>query len=296
MFGWITRFSLQFRILVLALAAGIIAFGIINVPRIAVDTMPEFAPAQVEIQTEALGLSAVEVEQLITSPMEADLLNGVAWLDEIRSKSVPGLSSIQLVFEPGTDLLRARQLVAERMTQAVALPNVSAPPLIMQPVSSTSRVLMVKMNSKQLSGIEMSVLARWKIKPRLIGIPGVANVSIWGQREQQLQVEVDPHATAGQGNHARTGHQDHRQRGMGFAAEFPRSVHTGHRRFRRVSQPAPRHPARPPNPDSGRPLQGQRGGFDAGDVVGRHSPGQGRPSTPHRRCRRRTGRRADAGH
>ncbi|MET4094194.1 Cu/Ag efflux pump CusA [Arthrobacter sp. UYCu712] len=192
MFGWVTRFSLQFRILVLALAAGLIAFGVVNVPRMAVDTMPEFAPAQVEIQTEALGLSAVEVEQLITSPMEADLLNGVAWLDEIRSKSVPGLSSIELVFEPGTDLLRARQLVAERMTQAVALPNVSAPPLIMQPMSSTSRVLMVKMNSKQLSGIQMSVLARWKIKPRLIGIAGVANVSIWGQREQQLQVEVTP--------------------------------------------------------------------------------------------------------
>ncbi len=192
MFGWVTRFSLQFRILVLALAAGLIAFGVVNVPRMAVDTMPEFAPAQVEIQTEALGLSAVEVEQLITSPMEADLLNGVAWLDEIRSKSVPGLSSIELVFEPGTDLLRARQLVAERMTQAHALPNVSSPPLIMQPMSSTSRVLMVKLNSKQLSGIEMSVLARWKIKPRLVGIAGVANVSIWGQREQQLQVEVTP--------------------------------------------------------------------------------------------------------
>lgn len=192
MFGWIVRFSLQFRILVLALAAGLIAFGVVNVPHMAVDSMPEFAPAHVEIQTEALGLSAVEVEQLITSPMEADLLNGVAWLDEIRSKSVPGLSSIELVFAPGTDLLRARQLVAERMTQAHALPNVSAPPLIMQPLSSTSRVLMVRMNSKQLSGIEMSVLARWKIKPRLIGIPGVANVSIWGQREQQLQVEVTP--------------------------------------------------------------------------------------------------------
>jgi Cu/Ag efflux pump CusA len=192
MFGWVTRFSLQFRILVLALAAGVISFGVVNVPNIAVDSMPEFAPAHIEIQTEALGLSAVEVEQLITSPMEADLLNGVAWLDEIRSKSVPGLSSIDLVFEPGTDLLRARQLVAERMTQAVALPNVSAPPLIMQPMSSTSRVMMVRMNSKQLSGIEMSVLARWKIKPRLIGIPGVANVSIWGQREQQLQVEVTP--------------------------------------------------------------------------------------------------------
>ncbi|RNL59572.1 efflux RND transporter permease subunit, partial [Arthrobacter oryzae] len=99
---------------------------------------------------------------------------------------------IELIFEPGTDLLRARQLVAERMTQAHALPNVSAPPLIMQPTSSTSRVLMVKMNSTELSGIDMSVLARWQIKPRLIGIPGVANVSIWGQREQQLQVEVNP--------------------------------------------------------------------------------------------------------
>ena len=84
--------------------------------------------------------------------MEADLLNGVAWLDEIRSKSVPGLSSIELVFEPGTDLLRARQLVAERMTQAHALPQVSAPPLIMQPLSSTSRVLMVRMTPRSSPG------------------------------------------------------------------------------------------------------------------------------------------------
>ncbi|MCA4131381.1 efflux RND transporter permease subunit [Arthrobacter sp. M4] len=192
MFGWVSRFSLQFRILVLAIAAGIIAFGIVNIPRMAVDGLPEFGPAQVEIQTEALGLSAAEVEQLITTPMEADLLNGVPWLEEIRSKSVPGLSAIELVFRPGTDLMRARQLVGERMTQAHALPNVSSPPLIMQPLSSTSRLLMVRMSSKQLSGIDMSVLARWKIKPRLIGVQGVANVSIWGQREQQLQVEVNP--------------------------------------------------------------------------------------------------------
>ncbi|MBT2512745.1 efflux RND transporter permease subunit [Arthrobacter sp. ISL-30] len=199
MFGAFARLSLQFRILVLALAAGIIAFGIINVPRMAVDGLPEFAPAHVEIQTEALGLSALEVEQLITVPMEADLLHGVAWLEEIRSKSVPGLSSIELVFRPGTDLMRARQLVAERMTQAHALPNVSSPPLIMQPLSSTSRLLMVRMSSKELSGIDMSVLARWKIKPRLLGVQGVANVSIWGQREQQLQVEVNPNTLRDKG-------------------------------------------------------------------------------------------------
>jgi multidrug efflux pump subunit AcrB len=156
------------------------------------DNLPEFSPPHVEIQTEALGLSAVEVEQLITSPMEADLLNGVAWLDEIRSVSVPGLSSIEMVFEPGTDVLRARQLVAERLTQAHALPNVSAPPVLMQPLSSTSRVMMVEMTSEEVSPIDMSVLARWDIKPALMGVPGVANVSIFGQREQQLQVQVDP--------------------------------------------------------------------------------------------------------
>ena len=163
-----------------------------NLPELAVDNLPEFAPPHVQIQTEALGLSAVEVEQMITSPMEADLLNGVAWLDEIRSVSVPGLSSIDLIFEPGTNVLRARQLVAERLTQAFALPNVSTPPVLMQPLSSTSRVMMVQLTSQDVSLMDMSVLARWNVKPKLMGVPGVANVSIWGQREQQLQVQVDP--------------------------------------------------------------------------------------------------------
>ena len=106
--------------------------------------------------------------------------------------SVPGLSSIEMVFEPGTDIFRARQLVAERLTQAFALPNVSQPPVLMQPLSSTSRVMMVQITSEDVSPIDMSVLARWNIKPALMGVPGVANVSIFGQREQQLQVQVDP--------------------------------------------------------------------------------------------------------
>ncbi|MCC2660398.1 MAG: transporter, partial [Arthrobacter sp.] len=192
MTGWLVRWSLKFRLIVLAVAAGILGFGLTSLPSMPMDNLPEFSPPHVEIQTEALGLSAVEVEQLITSPMEADLLNGVAWLDEIRSVSVPGLSSIEMVFEPGTDVLRARQLVAERLTQAFALPQVSSPPVLMQPLSSTSRVMMVEMTSEDVSPIDMSVLARWDIKPALMGVPGVANVSIFGQREQQLQVQVDP--------------------------------------------------------------------------------------------------------
>jgi CzcA family heavy metal efflux pump len=184
--------SMQLRFLVLVLAAVLVVFGVTQLSAMPVDVYPEFNPPMVEVQTEALGLSADEVESLITTPMEADLLIGVAWLDQMYSESVTGLSRILLVFEPGTDPIRARQMVQERLTQAHALPNVSKPPVMLQPLSSTSRVMIVGLSSKDLSMIEIGVLARWNIKPRLMGVPGVANVAVWGQRERQLQVLVDP--------------------------------------------------------------------------------------------------------
>jgi CzcA family heavy metal efflux pump len=184
--------SLRLRVLVTVVAAGILFAGVTQLRDARVDLHPEFTPTIVEVQTEALGLSAQEVEQLITSPTEADLLNGVAWLDSIRSESVPGLSSIVMTFEPGTPLYRARQVVQERMSQAFALPGVSKPPQMLQPVSSTSRTMMIGLSSKTLSLIDISQLARWTIKPRLMGVQGVANVSTFGHRERQLQVQVDP--------------------------------------------------------------------------------------------------------
>jgi CzcA family heavy metal efflux pump len=174
------------------IAMAMMFIGVTQLSKMPVDVLPEFTPPHVEIQTEALGLSAAEVEQMVTVPLEQDLLNGVPWLDKIRSESVPGLSEIDLLFEPGTDVLRARQMVQERITQARALPNVSKPPAMIQPVSSTGRVMMIGLSSKDLSLIDISVLARWQIRPRLMGVPGVANVAIWGQRERQLQVQVDP--------------------------------------------------------------------------------------------------------
>jgi CzcA family heavy metal efflux pump len=184
--------SLRSRGLVVVLAAALLLFGFIQLRKVPVDVLPEFAPPTVEVQTEALGLSAAEVEELITVPLEQDLLNGVAWLESIRSESIPGLSRVEMIFEPGTDLLRARQVVTERLTQSAGLPQVAKPPAMMQPLSSTSRVMMVGLSSKQVSPIQVSVLARWTIRPRLLGVPGVANVSIWGQRERQLQVQADP--------------------------------------------------------------------------------------------------------
>jgi Cu/Ag efflux pump CusA len=189
---WIVGSSLKLRRVVVVVAVGLMVAGFLQLKKTAVDTLPEFAQPTVEVQTEALGLSAVEVEQLITVPLEQDLLNGIAFLETIRSESVPSLSSIEMIFEPGTDLLRARQLVQERLTEAHALPNVSKPPTMLQPVSSTRRVMMIGMTSKKLSLIESSILARWTIKPRLQGVPGVANVAVWGLRERQLQVRVDP--------------------------------------------------------------------------------------------------------
>lgn len=186
------RWSLQYRILIVILAVALMAFGIYQVRNMPVDVLPEFSPPYVEIQTEALGLSAQEVEQLVTLGLEQDLLNGVPWLQTIRSESVPGLSSITLIFEPGTDVIRARQIVSERLAQAFALPHVSKPPTMLQPLSSSSRVLIVGLSSKELSLIQLGVLARWTIAPRLMGVPGVANVAIWGQRDRQLQVQVDP--------------------------------------------------------------------------------------------------------
>jgi Cu/Ag efflux pump CusA len=136
------------------------------------DVLPEFSPPFVEIQTEALGLSAEEVEQMITVPMEQDLIAGVAWLDVIRSESVPGLSSVVIFFEPGTDLFRARQMVSERLAQAaVGLPHVSKPPTMIQPQSSASRFMIVGLSSKDISD-QIMVLARWVISPRLLGVPG----------------------------------------------------------------------------------------------------------------------------
>src|SRR5262245_38568729 len=188
----IIAWSMQLRLLMVAAAAVLIFFGVTQLRHMPIDVVPEFTSPHVEIQTEALGLSAAEVEAMITVPLEADMLNGVPWVHEIRSESIPGLSSIVLAFEPGTDLLAARQMAQERLVGVHALPNVSKPPVMLQPVSSTSRFMKIGLTSDTRSLIELSVLARWTIVPRLMGVPGVANVSIWGNRGRQLQVQVDP--------------------------------------------------------------------------------------------------------
>ncbi|MFL5830369.1 MAG: efflux RND transporter permease subunit [Solirubrobacteraceae bacterium] len=177
----------------MALAAGLIAVGIIALPKMHSDVLPELSQGPVlEVQTESPGLSSQEVEQYITVPMENNLLDGIMGVWDVRSRSTPGLATVDLYFEPGTTTLHARQLVEERLTNSFSLPAVNKPPQLIQPLSSTSRALMIGLNSSKLSPLELSYLARWVLKPRLAGVAGVANVAIFGQQDRQIQVQVDP--------------------------------------------------------------------------------------------------------
>ena len=139
--------SLRFRSLVVFAAIALLFLGFAEIPGTKVDVFPEFAPPRVEIQTIALGNSSNEVEQLITVPIE-EQLSGIEGLDQMRSKSVAQLSSIQLIFKRGTDELRARQLVTERLTQITAtLPTWASPPFMMPALSATSRIMKIGMTS-----------------------------------------------------------------------------------------------------------------------------------------------------
>ena len=184
--------SLRFRSLVVFAAIALLFLGFAEIPGTKVDVFPEFAPPRVEIQTIALGNSSNEVEQLITVPIE-EQLSGVEGLEQMRSKSVAQLSSIQLIFARGTDELRARQLVAERLNQITAtLPTWASPPFMMPALSATSRIMKIGMTSDTVNLTDMSTAAYWNVRARLLRVPGVAQVAIWGERLPQRHVQVDP--------------------------------------------------------------------------------------------------------
>jgi CzcA family heavy metal efflux pump len=197
---WIVGLSLKFRFIVVALTAFLMFFGVQQLDETAVDVFPEFAPPKVEIHTVAVGLAPTEVEELITVPLEQSF-NAIPDVATIRSRSVEQLSQIVLLFDQGTDLLDARQLVAERIaTVTPTLPSWAAPPVMLQPLSATSRVMKIGLSTTdpQLDLMDLSMTAYWKIRARLLRVPGVANVPIWGERLEMLQVQADPRRLAEQ--------------------------------------------------------------------------------------------------
>src|SRR5256714_7069242 len=192
MMRWIVGSSIHFRFLVVAIGAMMMFFGIEQLRAMPVDVFPEFAPPLVEVQTEAPGMSTSEVESLITTQLEA-AFNSTPQLDTMRSKTVPGVSSIILIFKPGTDIMLARQLVQERLAVATrTLPAWEGIPWMPPPLSATSRVMKIGLSSNAYSQTDLSMIAYWTLRWHLMKVPGVANVVTWGDRFKQLQVQVDP--------------------------------------------------------------------------------------------------------
>ena len=168
---WIIRSSLKFRYLVVAAAVAMLVLGAGQLRNARTDAFPEFAPPRVEVQTVCVGLSAEETEELVTVPLE-QALNGVAGLDQIRSASVPQLSSVELIFDRDADLIETRQVVQERLATVVpTLPTWAAPPVMRQPISTTSRVMHIGVSSRSMSLRQLSTIAYWKIRARLLRVP-----------------------------------------------------------------------------------------------------------------------------
>lgn len=192
MFNAIIRGSLNNKLLVIV--ATIIFFGASAylVTRMPVDVFPEFAPPQVVIQTEAPGLSPEDVEALITFPIES-AVNGTPGVDAVRSSSSVGLSTIIIVFNWGTNIYTARQLVTERI-QSVQdrFPPGTKPPVMLPVTSAVGWMVKYSLTSNKLSPMELRTISDWQIRPRILAIGGVASVVSIGGEVKQYQVLVDP--------------------------------------------------------------------------------------------------------
>ena len=192
MLKWLVDFSLRFREVVITLGLVVLGYGVYIASRSQLDVFPEFAPPQVVIQTEAAGLSPEQVEQLVTRPIET-VVNGVAHLESIRSQSIQGLSIITAVFAEGTDVFQARQMVSERLVEVASrIPQRAGPPTMAPLTSATSDVLQVGLTSDKRSLMEIRTFADWTLRPRLLAVPGVAKIVVFGGEVRQLQIQVRP--------------------------------------------------------------------------------------------------------
>ena len=184
--------SLRFRSIVVIAAVLVMAAGIYQTLHSSLDVFPEFVPPQVTIQTEVPGLAPEQVEKLVTIPIEA-AVSGIAGLDTVRSESIQGLSVVTVTFQENSDILADRQLLTERMTELGSrLPKEAKAPTLSPLVSSTMDLLKVGLTSEALSPRELRSFADFKMKPALLAVPGVADISVVGGEVRQLQIRVDP--------------------------------------------------------------------------------------------------------
>ncbi len=188
----IVRWSLRHRYAVIGAACAFLAYGAYLLTQVKYDVFPEFAPPQVSVQTEAPGLSPEQVELLVTQPLE-QAINGIEGVTSLRSQSIQGLSVVTVTFDAHANAYRDRQLITERLvTVAGRLPREAQTPVMTPLTSSTGDLMTFGLTSDARSLMELRTTADWLLKPRLLAVPGVAQVSVFGGEVQQLQIQVQP--------------------------------------------------------------------------------------------------------
>ena len=189
MLNRIITWSLAHRVLVVFVTLGIAVAGMVAFVRLPIDAFPDTTPVQVQINTVAPALSPLEIEQQITFPVE-QAIGGLPRLAEVRSISKFGLSQVTVIFEDGTDIYFARQLVMERL-QVVELPEGISRPEMGPVATGLGEIYHYVVTGKGKSLEELTTLHDWVVKPRLRSVPGVAEVNTWGGERKQYHVLVD---------------------------------------------------------------------------------------------------------
>lgn len=196
MLSALVRFSIERRAVVLTIALAVALYGTLRLGDAGLDIFPEFAPQLVIVQTEAPGFTAEQVEVAVSQPLE-NALGGLIDLDHIRSESIQGLSILTLVFSEASDTYRNRGQVAERLASVLgALPEGVEKPVIAPLASSSATVRTIAVSSKGADPVALRDITETVVVPRLLAVPGVADVNIFGGAERALVVTPDQRALA----------------------------------------------------------------------------------------------------